>query len=116
MKGIQIIASFINCKHQMLLIDEFKFKTEISNCITKSGLTEVGNKIYKFKNQGITGVFLLAESHVAIHTWPELNNSLTLDIFVCNYTKNNTKKAENLYLLLKKLYSPQIIKDKRVNR
>ena len=33
---------------------------------------------------GVTGVVLLAESHVAIHTWPELGN-VTLDIYVCNF-------------------------------
>lgn len=116
MKGTQIIASFIKCKSRTLLVDKIKFKTKIVNCIKKAKLTEIGCKIHKFKNQGITGVFLLAESHVAIHTWPELNNSLTLDIFVCNYMQDNTKKAKKLYKLLKVIYSPKKTNEKQINR
>lgn len=32
--------------------------------------------------QGVTGVVLLAESHISIHTWPELGYA-ALDIFMC---------------------------------
>lgn len=38
--------------------------------------------IHKFAPQGITGVVLLAESHIALHSWPELNY-LAIDIFTC---------------------------------
>lgn len=38
---------------------------------------------YKFTPQGETIVFILSESHFALHTYPE-NNYLTLDIYVCN--------------------------------
>ncbi|MDP4007441.1 MAG: adenosylmethionine decarboxylase, partial [bacterium] len=38
--------------------------------------------IYKFAPQGITGVILLAESHIALHTWPEINY-IAIDIFTC---------------------------------
>ena len=38
--------------------------------------------IYKFKPQGITGVILLAESHIAVHTWPEIGY-IAIDIFTC---------------------------------
>ena len=38
--------------------------------------------IYKFKPQGITGVILLAESHIAVHTWPEIRY-IAIDIFTC---------------------------------
>lgn len=38
--------------------------------------------IYKFEPQGITGVILLAESHIAVHTWPEIGY-IAVDIFTC---------------------------------
>ena len=37
---------------------------------------------YKFSPQGMTGVVLLAESHIAFHSWPELDY-LAIDIFTC---------------------------------
>jgi len=40
-------------------------------------------------------VLLLAESHLAVHTWPELR-AVTLDVFVCNVASDNTGKAQDL--------------------
>lgn len=37
---------------------------------------------HKFSPQGVTGVALLAESHISIHTWPE-NGTAVCDIFTC---------------------------------
>ena len=44
---------------------------------------------------GITGVVLLAESHLAVHTWPELE-AATLDVYVCNLGADNSARAEAL--------------------
>ena len=44
---------------------------------------------------GITGVVLLAESHLAVHTWPELG-AVTLDVYVCNHGADNTARAHVL--------------------
>ncbi len=41
---------------------------------------------------GVTGVVVLAESHLAIHTWPE-KMSVTVDVYVCNYGSDNREKA-----------------------
>ncbi len=39
---------------------------------------------------------LLAESHIAIHTWPE-SGFVTVDVYVCNFTTDNTAKAEHVF-------------------
>ena len=40
------------------------------------------------KSQGISGVALLAESHISVHTWPE-RNYIAFDIFMCGDTFPN---------------------------
>lgn len=48
-----------------------------------AGATIVYSHFHAFgPGQGITGVVLLAESHISIHTWPELGFA-ALDIFMC---------------------------------
>jgi S-adenosylmethionine decarboxylase len=54
---------------------------------------------------GITGVLLLAESHCAIHTWPE-KHAVTLDVYVCNYGQDNSAKARLLLKLLMAGFGP----------
>lgn len=41
--------------------------------ISKIGMTVLGTSMHQFPGGGMTGLVLLAESHAAIHTWPEKN-------------------------------------------
>ncbi|MFP3282621.1 MAG: adenosylmethionine decarboxylase, partial [Nitrososphaeria archaeon] len=48
-----------------------------------SGSTVVGDYFYKFENDmGVTGVVVVAESHLSIHTWPEYGYA-AVDVFTC---------------------------------
>lgn len=42
----------------------------------------IGESFHRFNPQGITGVLAIAESHLSIHTWPELDYAAA-DIFTC---------------------------------
>ena len=50
--------------------------------IKECGATHLGTNIHPFDGGGITGVALLGESHISVHTWPE-NNFAAFDIFMC---------------------------------
>lgn len=54
---------------------------------------------------GITGVVLLAESHLAVHTWPELGR-VTLDVYVCNLGRDNSACAQALMAQLAAQFEP----------
>ena len=46
------------------------------------GATVVGERFYTFPNGAVTGVLLLAQSHLSIHTWPELA-LVNVDLLSC---------------------------------
>src|SRR5881227_2097670 len=71
-----------------------------------SGMTIVGERFFQFQPQGVTGTVLLAESHLAIHTWPEAR-FVTVDVYVCNYTTDNTGKAERVFNALQAVLKPE---------
>src|SRR5450631_2208172 len=71
-----------------------------------SGMTIVGDSFFQFEPVGVTGTVLLAESHLAIHTWPE-HGFVTIDVYVCNYTTDNTAKAERLFASMETALQPQ---------
>jgi S-adenosylmethionine decarboxylase proenzyme len=71
-----------------------------------AGLTIVGDRFFQFEPQGVTGTVLLAESHLAIHTWPEAG-FVTVDVYVCNYTTDNTLKAERVFKALETALKPR---------
>jgi len=69
--------------------------------VERAGLSPVGELFHRFapapgeSQSGITGVVLLAESHLAVHTWPEMGG-VTLDVYVCNLGQDNSARAEAL--------------------
>ena len=74
--------------------------------VDAAGLTPVGELFHAFAaHGGLTGVVLLAESHLAIHTWPELG-AVTLDVYVCNVGADNTARAEQLMAALVEAFAP----------
>ena len=80
-----------------------------------AGLTVVGERFHQFEPQGVTGTVLLAESHVAIHTWPEAG-FVTVDVYACTLTTDNTAKAEQLFRALEAALRPQRTKFHSIHR
>jgi S-adenosylmethionine decarboxylase len=64
---------------------------------------------------GITGVVLLAESHLAIHTWPELG-AVTLDVYVCNFGGDNAVAARSLMAALIQAFEPRHVQQQAIER
>lgn len=66
----------------------------IKNVIEKN-LTVVSRVEHKFSPHGETIVFILAESHFSIHTYPE-NNYISMDIYVCNMETDLIKVLDEI--------------------
>jgi S-adenosylmethionine decarboxylase proenzyme len=120
-KGLHIIADLYNCQKGDLLVSSEKLRTLCVKACQEVGLTVLGEHFYQFdgadgtQDGGATGAVVLAESHLAIHTWPERNGA-TLDVYVCNYTADNTGKAETVYSTLLKALKPADVLVERVMR
>ena len=65
------------------------------------GAVVLGDSFHHFNPQGVSGVVIIAESHLSIHTWPEYGYA-AVDIFTCGTSVNPEKAAE---VLIEKLGS-----------
>lgn len=91
-------------------------KKHISGVIRSFDLHELGSFYYKFpKGGGFTGIISLVESHISIHTWPELKY-FTLDVYLCNYSKNNTAICEKVFEEIANFFKPIKIVKKLIMR
>ncbi len=59
----------------------------------EAGATVLGESFHQFSPQGVSGVVIIAESHLCIHTWPEYGYAAA-DIFTCGSSVQPRKAAE----------------------
>ena len=119
MKGIHLIADLYHCQCKPeFLTDSATLEPQIVHAVTQANMQVVGVRFHQFEPIGVTGVVLLAESHVAVHTWPEEceGGYVTLDVYVCNHTGENRVKAEQLFKHLISLFSPTDVEYHTVER
>lgn len=91
-------------------------KKHIHNIIKSHQIHELGSFYYKFpKDGGFTGIISLAESHIAIHTWPELKY-LTLDVYLCNYSRDNSITTKKIFEEIAEFFEPIEVNKRLIKR
>ncbi len=69
------------------LDDMAYIETVLRDCVAASGATLLHIHLHYFtENKGVSGVALLAESHISIHSWPE-HGYAAVDVFMCGETE-----------------------------
>jgi S-adenosylmethionine decarboxylase len=103
-KAVHLLGELFSCPHDAkLMLHAETLREQCMRLVRDSELTIVGDCFYQFPGAGVTGTVILAESHLAIHTWPE-SGYVSLDVFVCNYTSSNRPKAIKLFDSLCELF------------
>lgn len=81
--GIHLIIEVVNGTG---LDDEARIQQAFRDCVTACGATLVHLHTHRFSPHGISGVAVLAESHITVHTWPEIGFA-AFDVFMCGDTR-----------------------------
>ena len=121
MQGLHLTADLYGCRCDAALLDDAQAIALLCCTLTDDcDLSVMADRWVTFpglggQRGGVTGVVLLAESHVALHTWPELGN-VTLDVYVCNFSGDNSAKAEQLMQSLLQAYQADRVLRKRLLR
>lgn len=85
--GTQLIIEFSGCDKDVL-DDTQAIKSTMLNAAMAANATIVDHCFHKFSPVGVSGVVIIAESHITIHTWPEYGYC-AIDIFTCGDLLNN---------------------------
>lgn len=97
--GAHLLLDFWGAKH---LSDLKLMEYALRKCVAQCQATLLHIHLHHFTpNGGISGVAILAESHISVHTWPE-RDFAAFDIFMCG-----DAKPENAIFVLKELFLPQ---------
>lgn len=75
------LADYHECDSERLT-DAEGIRRVLIAAVAEAGGTYVNDVFHHFSPHGLSGVIVIAESHVALHTWPE-HRFAALDVFSC---------------------------------
>ena len=105
--GLHLIGDLYECAGEPgVMVDADTLRGRCLRLVRESGLTAAGDYFHQFgEGGGVTGVVVLMESHMSVHTWPE-KGYVTVDVYVCNYSTDNRGKAQRLFQGLVDTFQP----------
>jgi S-adenosylmethionine decarboxylase len=114
MNGDHLTADLTGCPgDRQVMTDAHCLRALCYEAVQAAGLTPVGELFHRFPPPGgVTGVVLLAESHLAVHTWPE-RGAVTLDAYVCNLSGDHSAAARRLIDRLIAAFAPRQVQRQR---
>jgi S-adenosylmethionine decarboxylase len=124
MQGLHLTADLHGCAVERPAMTELDaLRALCLRVVDAAGLRAVGELFHRFEALpahgngpvGITGVVLLAESHLTVHTWPEIG-AVTLDVYVCNLDADNSQRAHTALDALIGAFSPQQVEHHSLRR
>jgi S-adenosylmethionine decarboxylase len=99
--GRHIIAELYGVAPNLIAYEE-QVKKILEDINERAGFTKVGSMYKQFSPWGVTGVILIEESHISIHTWPEYEQ-INFDVFTCG----NTSQADTAFRSILEEFSPR---------
>ena len=96
--GQHLMLDFSNIREDVDLNNVDLLDTKIREIVQATSVTVEGQMFKKFVPQGCTLLYLLSESHISIHTWPEYR-ACTIDFYHCGPNcKENLAIAEQMFM------------------
>lgn len=101
---ILVVEGYMEKDQESVLNDLYGMMRVLQKIIQECNLTILNVSHHVFQPQGLTILYLLSESHVSIHTWPE-HGRFAMDVYSCrdNYSEETILNILTQELSLQKL-------------
>ncbi len=97
--GKHLLAEYYRCDENAIN-DVKKVERALIEAAEIAGATVIGASFHRFEPYGVSGVVVISESHLTIHTWPEYGFA-AVDVFTCGDHVDPMKAHEYLKQVFK---------------
>lgn len=94
MNAHHLLADLFECESSRLN-DPQLIREAMLGAARSCGATIVADSVHQFSPQGVSGVVVIAESHLTIHTWPQ-EGYAAIDVFTCGVALRAEKAVRHL--------------------
>lgn len=109
-RGKHLILDLYGCQ-TAILNDKVKIDKLLTECVKISGATVEGKLFKQFEPNGISAVFLLSESHISVHVWPDQKYA-SIDMYTCGQKCD----PSNILDLIEKTFDPEQFTHRLIER
>lgn len=99
--GLHLIVELYDCKSRKLLTDVSEVEKVMLSATRAAKATIIDSIFHRFQPHGVSGVVVIGESHLSIHTWPEFKYA-AVDIFTCG----NSTDPQRAFEVLRRKFKP----------
>jgi S-adenosylmethionine decarboxylase len=92
--GISLLLELCDCAW-LASCDDRTLAQLFEEALKIAGFEAVDHLAYRFPGQGVTLIYILRQSHAALHTWPE-SNYVSVDVYSCGVPAAVRPALENL--------------------
>lgn len=110
--GVHYILEFCGCENEHLLRNVDGVDKVMVQAAREGRASVVSHHFHQFEPWGVSGVVVLEESHITIHTWPE-NQYAAIDVFFCDQVN---VRYEDLRAYLEQQLRPSHVEETRIER
>lgn len=110
-KGTHIIIDIYEINNNDILKYKDSIISVLDNIVNKFNLNVVGKIIHQFTPFGVTGVYVLSESHLSIHTFVE-EQKIAMDLYTCNSLNNSNEIID----YIREIFNPCMCNYKIIER
>jgi len=107
--GRQLVVEFWGCNE--LINSQEALEQALRKAVQEANAVLLDVRVHGFNPHGVSGVAIIAESHLAIHTWPEYGYA-ALDVFTCG----EKTKPEAAIKVFRKLLQPERVEILEIKR
>ncbi len=107
--GRHVLIELWDCNER--INDPPTVESALVEAVAAAGATLLHAHVHQYAPQGVTGIAVLAESHFAMHSWPE-NDYLAADLFTCG----DAADPQAVVDVLRNAFEPELVEIRVIDR
>jgi S-adenosylmethionine decarboxylase len=113
--GLHLLAEWYGCPRSDAIKRADHLRQVCLQLVREACFTVVSSLFEQFEPGGVVGTIVLADAHIAIHTWPD-TGFVAVDVYACHLNETNRARSMHLLASLREVLRPVWVNTTELNR
>lgn len=114
-QGLHVLAEWYGCPRSEAIRRAERLRQTCAQLVREAGWELVSSMFQQFEPDGVVGIMVITDAHVAIHTWPE-TGFVAVDFYACHHDGRSRARVSAFLTRLREVLRPVWVNATEVNR